>query len=52
VLADELVGPEELAVVETSDEVASCPDAISEQTLIANPSIGITKTLRAFKFFV
>ncbi len=50
-LADELVGAEELAVVEISDEVASCPDAISGQTLIAGPSIEITKTLRAFNFF-
>jgi hypothetical protein len=48
--ADELVGAEELAVVEISDEVASCPDAISGQTLTASPSIEITKTLRAFKF--
>ncbi len=49
-VADELVGAEELAVDEISDEVASCPDAILGQTLIASPSIGITKTLRAFKF--
>jgi hypothetical protein len=50
VLADELVGAEELAVVEISDEVVSCPDAISGQTLTASPTIGITKILRAFKF--
>jgi hypothetical protein len=50
VVAEELVGAEELAVDEISDEVASCPDAILGQTLIASPSTGMTKTLRAFKF--
>jgi hypothetical protein len=49
VLADEFVGAEGPVVVEISDEVASCPDAISGQTLAASASIAIIKTLRAFK---
>jgi hypothetical protein len=56
VLSDELVvGAEELAVVDLSDvDVASnaslAPNAASGQKMGASPSIGITKTLKAFKF--
>jgi hypothetical protein len=46
------VDAEELVVDEISVEVASCPDAISGQTLNASPSIKIIKTLRAFNLFL